>query len=58
MCVQVCVCVCVCVHMPMYMYYVFRSVGNSYGDVADNSKDLARGVCAPCSCRVVVCHDQ
>ena len=48
MCIQVCVCVCVYVDMLVYMYYVSRSVGNSYGDVSDNAKDLAPLASSPC----------
>ena len=42
------VCVCVYVDMLVYMYYVSRSVGNSYGDVSDNAKDLAPLASSPC----------
>ena len=48
MCVQV----CVCVDVLVYMYYVSRSVGNSSGNVSDNTKNLALCVCGLCFCHL------
>ena len=48
MCVQV----CVCVDVLVYMYYVSRSVGNSSGNVSDNTKNLAVCACGFCSCHL------